>query len=616
MHITQKILSDVAVFTKYAKHMPLLERRETWEEIVDRNKEMHIKKYPILKDEIEDAYRLVYDKKVLPSMRSLQFAGKPIEVNETRIFNCSYAPVDHPYVFAEAMFLLLSGVGFGFSVQRHHVEKLPEIRKPSKSYRYLIADSIEGWADAVKVLVYSYLGKRSTLPAFDFRDIREKGTPLVTSGGKAPGAQPLKDCLHNIQKVLDTKKDGEFLQPIDVYDIMCYIADAVLAGGIRRSAMICLFSMDDQDMLSSKSGNWWELNPQRARSNNSAVVMRHRVKEQDFAEVWKRIRNSGSGEPAFFLSSNAEWGTNPCCEISLRPNQMCNLTEINASSVTSQEDLDERARVASFIGTLQASYTDFHYLREVWKRTCEKDALLGLSMTGIASGTVLDLDIERSAKVVVEENQRVAELIGINPSARLTCVKPAGTTSLVIGSSSGIHAWHAPHYIRRMRLGKDEAIYQYLLENHPELVEDEVFKPHLQAVLSVPQKAPEGAILRDESALDLLSRVRMFNERWVKAGHVNGDNRHNVSVTVSIKENEWDEVGKWLWENRDTYTGISVLPYDGHTYVQAPFEDITEERYNELLAHLTEVDLTKVIERDDHTDRQGELACAGGACLI
>lgn len=911
MHISQKILSDITVYTKYAKYLPDLERRETWEEIVDRNKNMHLKKFPHLKDEIEEAYQYVYDKRVLPSMRSLQFGGKPIDVNQTRIFNCSYAPVDHPYVFAEAMFLLLSGVGFGYSVQRHHVDKLPEIRKPSKSYRYLIGDSIEGWADAVKVLLYSYFGKRSTLPDFDFRDIREKGALLVTSGGKAPGAEPLKDCLHNIKKILDRKNDGEKLRPIEVHDIMCYIADAVLAGGIRRSAMISLFSMDDLDMLTCKSGDWWETNPHRSRANNSAVVLRHRIKENEFMDIWEMIKASGSGEPAFFFSNNQEWGTNPCCvsgdtwvltsegarrakdlvgekhtllvngvemetnengfwksgtkevykletshgyelvlthdhrllrlkdgaqewvelkdihlgdeimisnhreapswgyrssldvvkgynigfliggvdipkeaklsremmekllkeynievgsnkiteeilmsskffhrgflgglfdasskihedggsinkvfrdvdiaknvqnmllrigikshivedieglftliiaintqknsileglvsyepsvwynhvysytnqkkqedywgstvvkitklgeqdvydvnvpeasefcangirahncEIGLRPNQMCNLTEINAMGVYTQEELNNRSRVAAFIGTLQASYTDFHYLREVWKRTCEKDALLGVSMTGIASGGVLKLDLEEAAQVVLDENERVAELIGINKSARTTCVKPAGTTSLVLGTSSGIHAWHNEYYIRTLRLGKDESIYWYLRSEVPDLIEDDITKPHLQAILSVPQKAPEGAITRFESSLDLLDRVKMFNEKWVARGHRSGDNAHNVSVTISVKDDEWDVVGKWMWDNRNSYTGISVLPFSDHVYKQAPFQDSTQEEYNRLVGLLHDIDLTKVTETEDLTDLTGELACAGGACLI
>jgi len=603
---------------KYAKYIPELNRRETWEELVTRNKEMHQKKFPQLKEEIEKVYQLVYDKKVLPSMRSLQFGGKPIEISPNRIYNCAYMPIDHVDSFSEAMFLLLGGTGVGYSVQKHHVEKLPEIKKPSsnRTRRYLIGDSIEGWADAIKVLLESYFGAKASTPIFDFSDIRPKGARLVTSGGKAPGPQPLKDCLHNIKKVLDNKEDGDKLKPIEVHDIVCYIADAVLAGGIRRAALISLFSADDDEMISCKSGNWWELNAQRGRANNSAVLMRHKVTKEYFMDLWKRIELSGAGEPGIYLSNDKDWGTNPCCEIGLRPYQFCNLCEVNASDITSQEDFEERVKAASFIGTLQAGYTDFHYLRDVWKRTTEKDALIGVGMTGIGSGVVLGYDMKKAAKAVKEENERVANLLGINKAARTSTVKPSGTSSLVLGTSSGIHAWHNDYYIRRIRVGKNEAIYTYLSIYHPELVEDEYFRPHDTAVISIPQKAPEGAIMRTESVFQLLERVKKVSTEWVKAGHRGGSNSHNVSATISVKENEWELVGDWMWENKDSYNGLSVLPYDGGTYTQAPFEDCTKETYDNLMKSLKDVDLTKIIELDDDTNLSGELACSGGACEV
>ena len=617
MEISNQILSEITVYMKYTKYLPQLQRRETWAELVTRNKEMHQKKYPALVQEIETAYQYVYDKKILPSMRSLQFGGKPIEISPNRIYNCAYLPIDDYRAFGETMFLLLGGTGVGYSVQTHHIEKLPEIHKPNpkRTRRYLIADSIEGWADAVKALIKSYFESGSTF-VFDFSDIRPKGARLVTSGGKAPGPQPLKECLIKLQGILDAKEDGDKLSSIEVHDMVCHIADAVLAGGIRRAALISLFSADDEEMIACKSGAWWETNPQRGRSNNSATLMRHKLTKEFFMDLWKRVELSGAGEPGIYLTNDKDWGTNPCCEIALRPFQFCNLCEVNASDIESQEDLDARVKAAAFIGTLQAGYTDFHYLRPIWKRTTEKDALIGVSMTGIGSGTVLGYDMKAAAKVVKTENERVAAIIGINRSARTTTVKPAGTTSLTLGTSSGIHAWHNDYYVRRIRVGKNEAIYSYLAINHPELVEDEYFRPHDTAVISIPQKAPEGAILRTESPFQLLDRIKQVHLEWVKPGHRTGNNTHNVSATVSLRDDEWDLAGEWMWNERQNYNGLSVLPYNGGTYTQAPFEDITKEQYETMMKSLHNIDLSQVIELDDNTDLAGEIACAGSSCEI
>ena len=925
-----KILSDITVYSKYAKHIPSKDRRETWDEIVTRNMEMHLKKFPHLATEIEEAYDLVYDKKILPSMRSMQFAGKPVEINPARIYNCCYLPVNDYRSFSEAMFLLLGGTGVGYSVQKHHVEELPEIRKPSKSRRFLIADSIEGWADAVKALMKSYFGL-SSKPLFDFSDIRPKGAMLVTAGGKAPGPDPLKECLFKIEQILNNKEDGSKLTTLECHDILCHIANAVLAGGIRRAAMICGFDFDDEDMLTCKFGNWWELNEQRGRANNSAILLRHKITKEQFMNLWAKIEASGSGEPGFYLSNDKDWFTNPCCftgdmkllthegykafkhldgqeglaynkdgelvpftvwsnglkdivkvktvhtewkctpdhkfmlntgeeceakdlvgkrlmpyfeinkeiseytkygfiqgdgglgrlssdkhkgleiyfgkddsdvaeifnselgkqyingyneilnvlgfssdplptrmfpktfpswkpenklqflkgmysangsiiknhriaykstcrfliedlqhtlslynidsyittnkskevtfkngnytckesydlnitklssilnfakqigfihsykqqaleelikvkapkvlsvkecgqeevydfsldddthwgivegvvvhncEIALRPYQFCNLCEVNVSDIESQEDLNKRVKAAAFIGTLQASYTNFHYLRDIWKRTTEKDALIGVGMTGIGSGEILKYDLNEAAKIVKQENARVAVLIDINKAARATCVKPSGTSSLVLGTASGIHAWHAPYYIRRIRVGKNEALYTYLSIYHPELVEDDFFRPTTQAIIQVPVKAPKDAIIRTESPIQLLERVQHVSNNWIKTGHRSGNNTHNVSATISINKDQWSEVGEWMWDNRDSYNGLSVLPYDNGTYKQAPFEDITEEQYNEMVKHLHNLDLTKIVEINDTTDLKGEAACAGGQCEI
>ena len=616
MEISNQILSDITTYMKYAKYLPNEFRRETWEETVTRNKEMHQETYPDLKEEIEEAYKYVYDKKVLPSMRSLQFGGKPIQISPNRVYNCAYAPIDHPDVFGEIMFLLLGGTGVGYSVQNHHIEDLPILRGPlDRKRRFLIGDSIEGWADAIKVLMHSYFYGKSQ-PIFDFSDIRPKGALLVTSGGKAPGPQPLKDCIHNVRSILESKKVGSKLTSLEAHDIVCHIADAVLAGGIRRAALISLFSIDDESMLTSKFGNWWESNPQRGRANNSALVLRHKITKDKFLKVWDKVEKSGSGEPGVIFSNDKDWGTNPCAEIALRPYQFCNLTELNASTVESQEDLNERARVGAFIGTLQAGYTDFHYLRDVWRRTTEKDALIGVGMTGIASNKCADLNLTEAAEIVKEENKRIAGLLGINAAARTTTVKPSGTSSLVLGVSSGIHGWHNDYYIRRIRVGKNEAIYTYLAQNHPELVEDEFFRPTEQAVIQVPQKAPEGAIYRTESVIDFLERVKRWNTEWVHPGHIDGQNTHNVSATVSVKEDEWEMVGEWMWENRNTFNGLSVLPYFGGSYQQAPFEDTTKEVYEEMFESLKGIDLTKVIEMTDDTDLAGELACIGASCEV
>ena len=608
-------LSKLTVFSKYAKYVPELKRRETWEEIVARYESMMVKKYPKLKDMITQATGYIREKKVLPSMRALQFAGAAAEVNNARIYNCCYLPIDSLHSFNETMFLLLGGTGVGYSVQKHHIAQLPAITKPGKKRTYLIEDSIMGWADAIKVLMKAYL-EGGFMPNFDFRAIRQKGARLVTAGGKAPGPEPLKICLAHVQAVLDRKKEGEKLTPLECHDILCHIANSVLAGGIRRSAMIALFSHDDEEMITCKYGNWWETNEQRGRANNSAVLLRGEVGEEEFRALWKRIEASGSGEPGIYWTNNLDWGTNPCCEIALRPYQFCNLCEVNVSDVKDQEDLNNRVTVAALFGTLQAGFTDFHYLRPIWQKTTEKDALLGIGMTGIGSGEILKYNLSAAANVAKLTNSLISEQTGINEAARVTCIKPSGTTSLVLGTASGIHAWHAPYYLRTMRFGKNEDVAAYLMVNHPELCEDDVLRPTDTVCVRIPVKAPEGSIYRTESPLETLERVKKFSTQWIKPGHISGDNTHNVSATVSIKQDEWPSVGEWMWTNRQVYNGLSVLPFWEHTYQQAPFEDITEEEYNKRISTLHALDLTKVTELDDSVDFGQVAACAGGACEI
>jgi ribonucleoside-diphosphate reductase alpha chain len=615
MDLGLEALSNITVFSKYAKYIPEKGRRETWDEIVDRYEAMMLKKYPFLEDGIKSTIPMIREKKILPSMRALQFAGPAAEVNNARIYNCCFLPVDSIHSFSEAMFLLLGGTGVGYSVQYHHVSELPNITKPGKSRTYLIEDSIMGWADAVKVLMKAYL-EGGFMPKFDFRAIREKGARLVTAGGKAPGPEPLKICLTHVQAILDRKHPGETLSPLECHDILCHIANSVLAGGIRRSAMICLFDYTDEEMITCKYGNWWELNEQRGRSNNSAVLPRGEVTEEQFMELWKRVEASGSGEPGLYWSNDLDWGTNPCCEIALRPYQFCNLCEVNVSDVTDQEDLNARVAAAAYFGTLQAGFTNFHYLRPIWAATTQKDALLGIGMTGIGSGEILKYDLEIAAHVAKTVNRMITEKTGTNEAARITCIKPSGTTSLVLGTASGIHAWHNDYYLRTMRFNKNEDIAVYLMANHPELCEDDVLRPTDTVCVRIPVKAPENSILRTETAIDTLERVKHFSTNWINSGHVDGANTHNVSATISIQQDEWEIVGDWMWENREHYNGLSVLPYWGGTYQQAPFEDISEEEYNKRIVTLKELDLTNVREAEDNVEFSQTAACAGGTCSI
>lgn len=613
-----KLLSDIVVYNKYAKYIPKLKRRETWEDIITRYLTMLTKKYEDLTEEIMLNGQFLYDKRVLPSMRAAQFSGPAIEKNEARIYNCGYMPMSDYRSFSELMFLLLGGTGIGYSVQYHHIEQLPHIQKPLKTAKFLIGDSIEGWADAVKQLMKSYLGKTIVKPRFDYSDIRVKGSRLVTAGGKAPGPEPLKICLTKIEALLNDKENGSQLTPFEVHRINCLIADAVLAGGIRRAALISLFSMDDIEMATCKHGAWWELYPELGRANNSSVILRNRVSKKEFDKLWQITVDSGSGEPGVYFTNDPEYGTNPCAEISLRPYTFCNLTEINAGVVKNQDDFNEAARVASFFGTLQAGFTDFHYLRNTWKINTERDALIGVGITGIANGNLQGLNLTTVCNIVMVENARIADSIGINKAARSTTIKPSGTTSCVVGTSSGIHAWHSKYYIRNMQCTVGDDLYNFFVTYHPKLIKIMDYQPN-DAIIGIPQRAPDVAILReDETALDLLSRVKKFNLEWVQKGHRRGPNSNNVSATISCKPYEWKDVGDWMWDNKDTFNGLSVLPYDGGSYKDAPFQICSKEKYDELLDYINNnpIDLTKIIEEYDNTNLTGEIACGPEGCHV
>lgn len=1045
MNSSQQLLSDLTVFNKYARYNEVSGRRETYSEICDRYEDMMVKKYPQLEVEIIANMHYIRDKKVLPSMRAFQFAGTAMESNNARGFNCSYAPIKDLKVFSEIMFLLLSGCGVGFSVQKHHIEKLPPIQKQGTKVtaedlhyvwydeqqdKYVIEDSIEGWADTIHALILMYFSDLK-IKEFDYSLIRPKGSRIVTSGGKCPGMEPLKTCIDKLCVLLDGKEEGRQLEPIEAHDICCIISDAVLAGGIRRcwwnthvhtskglmliselqvgdqvlgidgeyhevlehehtgkkqictidtsigeyesspnhrwavldtrtddtsikwveakdikdyhrllfmnkaikgvktellpfsftkskadntsidiiipqldvdmawflgflhgngsvevtgrkkavqiaiapdlpntvmkvydqlkrfgvnpkiktykhdkavrvlvnsvqlaaylsqyktpntsivipkcilqgteeirlgylggiidsdgsyksgkkigrkrfqvlstiyeryakdirtliaslgylskvsyqkrkevnwktlykvslisvnqkdelatkllgisektklyynfklskhkvcsihvptnilnkekipahvnvsksyiqytspkeinidsaadvfnynplhyyikvksvevtekevdmydiqvantqsfvaggmvvhnSALISGFSPDDIDMLEAKKGAWWEHAPHRGRANNSAVLERDKTDKKLFDNIWKKVEESKAGEPGLAWTNNKEMFLNPCAEISLQPYQFCNLVEINACKITSQDSFDTICTIASFFGTLQAGFTDFVYLRPIWKETTDAEALIGVGITGIASGRLDNIDLARGAKMVMSENKLIANLIGIHKAARTCTVKPAGSTSCTLSTSSGIHAWHAEHYIRRSQVTKDNPVYEYLLETNPSIVADYKMIPN-SAVIELPQKAPEGATTRDnETVFDLLDRILRFNTEWVHEGHRSGDNMNNVSATLSIKDDEWEQVGEYLWNNRYKYNGIATLPYDGGTYEQAPFETITEEEYERRIALIQPFDFKDIKEETDTTDVKQEIACAGGACEI
>jgi len=615
MDAGMRILSEATIHSKYARYLDKEARRESFSEIIERNKTMHLLKFPQLEAEINRAYELVHAGLVLPSMRSMQFAGPAIAANQARINNCAYTPADNYRCFSEVMFLLLGGTGVGYSVEHQNINQLPVLVEPGIAQKYLIEDSIMGWAESVRVLVKAYLFG-NTLPQFDYSAIRPKGERLITSGGKAPGAAPLRAALVSLKKILKGAV-GRQLTSFEIHCMMCVMADAVLAGGIRRAAMIAFFDKEDTEMATCKHGQWWIKRPYLGRSNNSMVAYRDSFTAEDFKTYWKYVSDSKCGEPGLFWTSSRTARGNPCVEAGLDPNTFCNLGELNANIIYSQEIYNEAAWAVSFIDTLQASYTDFHYLRPIWKEATERDALIGVGITGLAHKEFLKLNHIEAATIVNKTNKELTARIGINQAARCTVIKPSGTTSIVLGSSSGIHAWHSEFYIRRIRVGKHEAIYNFFKENLPEFIEDDKEKPEIQAILGIPCRAPADALLRDEGALNLLQRVEKFYTDWIIPGHNRGLNGHSVSVTVSIKEEEWDLVGEWLWVNRDAYACTSVLPYDGGTYIQAPFESITEDYYWELYNKLpTNLDFTQIIELDDNTSNTEEAACAGGACII
>lgn len=656
-HPDPKAVSDYIHAGKYARYVDYKKRREVYEETVSRAENMHHRRFnhiPGMSERIEKAFDLVRAQRVLPSMRSMQFGGAAIEVNNNRMYNCSATHVDRLEAFSEAFFLLLSGCGVGYSVQFRHVDKLPEFKfiDEKKVTHHVVQDSIEGWADAVKALFRSFVN--GVHVEFAFHLVRDEGVILKTSGGKAPGHLPLKKALEAVRAIL-LGAQGRRLRPVEAHRIMCLLADAVLSGGIRRSAMIALFSLEDSEMMYLKTGDWFEREPWLANANNSVVLKRDDVKQSQFMRIFQMTKQFG--EPGFVFVADYDEVRNPCAEISLncrltityevmkllkdrarRGKPMpsvkmgesytgfafCNLVELNAQKFKTLEDFVEAAEAGTLIGTLQAAYTDMPYLGWVSEVIAEREALLGVGMTGMMDAPDIALDPEHQRHVaerVVEWNAEFAEMIGIRPAARLTTVKPSGTTSLALGNvGSGHHPHHARRYVRRVTANELEAVFQHFRATNPHMC---VKKPDGDWVIEFPVEAPEGARLKsDFSAVEFLEAVRSTQRNWVATGTARPESSpgyvHNVSNTVPVRPEEWERVADYLWSNRDDFAGVSFLPVDDKVYSFAPFEAVVTEadeaRWNQLVAGYRPVDYLALVEEEDATNVSQEPACANGAC--
>ena len=603
----KSLLADIKFYESYSRWIDHEKRYENWNEAVERVMKMHKTFYAenldlellALFNEVETAYKNKY---ILGSQRSLQFGGKELLKHHMRNYNCTCSFADRPEFFGEAFYVLLCGAGVGFSVQKHHIAKLPNIAKPTKEIKtHVVEDSIEGWATALDVLLSSFFenGKHPEYfgytIVFDTSKVRKKGT-LISGGFKAPGPKPLAVALEKISNLINARLEtgATRLRPIDVYDITMHASNAVLSGGVRRSATICLFSIDDEEMANAKTGNWFEDNPQRGRSNNSAVVVRNKVNFEQFSKLIQSVKEFG--EPGFVFVDSTETCFNPCVEIGMHPvfyvnNQKltgwqgCNLTEINGGAVRTKKEFLAACRAAAILGTLQAGYTSFPFLGSVSESIFKKEALLGVSITGWMDNPNFLFDSEllkEGAEVVKTTNLYVANLIGINPAARSTCVKPSGNASVLLQTSSGIHATHAKQTLRMAQMNRENEIVQYLIREFPEMVEDSVWSENgTDVVVSVPMVAPNKAITKDKiGAIEFLEKVKMVQASWVESGTtisrcVDKTVRHNVSNTVEVKANEWDDVAKFLFENRGYFSGISLLPETGdRDYAQAPFTKV------------------------------------------
>jgi ribonucleoside-diphosphate reductase alpha chain len=603
-------LQNYTFVSKYARWDENKNRRETWKEAVDRVKEMMHFKYPEVKEEIDWAYDIMYKKKVLGSQRALQFGGDPILKRHSKIYNCTASYCDRPRFFQECFWLLLCGSGTGFSVQKHHVSKLPtlehDIPDNNEGIKYVIEDSIEGWADALGVLLSSYFSKpidefkmyKNSYVVFDYSQIRQKGTSLSSGVGKAPGFEPLQNGLEKVRLLLDrcVSNGQKKLRPIDAYDIVMHSSDAVLSGGVRRSASLALFSPDDEEMTKAKTGNWYIDNPQRARSNNSALLLKDETTFEEFQNLMESVKEFG--EPGFIWSDSTEMVFNPCVEISLWPVnektgesgwQGCNLSTINCSSIEDEEDFYERCKAAAIIGTLQAGFTKLEYLGKNSEEIFEREALLGVSMTGIMEKHDLILTeqvLKKGSKIAVDTNKEMAKKINIRQAARVTCLKPEGTSSSMLGTSSGIHPHHAKRYIRHVQANVLEAPYQHFKKYNRQACYKSAWSANdTDEIIKFPIEVPDGSKLKNQlPAVEMLEIVKQTQKNWVQ----NGKNKalctkdylcHNVSNTVTVKTDEWNDVTKYIYNNRKYFAGISLIPQSGDKdYQQAPFTTVYTSR--------------------------------------
>lgn len=612
------LLSKLVHHRTYAKRLNFLNRKETPDETIMRVMNMHIDRFPNLADQIVKAFGFVMAGKILPSMRAMQYAGTPILKNNCRQYNCSYLPIDDVTAFSEVLFLLLSGCGVGFSVQHRHAKHLPKVGKPKQHGKFIIQDSIMGWAQALDALVKAYFHS-SILPEFDYSQITPKGVMLTTTGSPAPGPIRLMEMLDAVKGIFEANVD-KHLKSLTIHDLVCTISDCVVSGGVRRAALISLFDADDDQMLKAKTGDWYIKHPYRARANNSAILPRYEIRGQDgkdkFMNVFNMCAQSGSGEPGICLVNDPDMGYNPCNEASLRRNTFCNLTTINQASLLNKSDLIEAAVYASFIGTLQASYTDFPFLRDCWRKNTEEDALLGVSFTGIgdAGDRFSNEDLQHAAYEVVSVNKKYAAILGINIAARTTMLKPEGSSSCVLKTSSGIGPRKGKHYIRRVQINNTDPLLQYLNGIIPELIEP-AYGVNDTSVISIPESAPDDALLEaSDDAFSLFSRIMKYNKYWIAPGHNRGSNRHNVSATLSVKPEEWQPLGEMMWDNIDNFSSIAMFPHDNGIYKQAPFELCTEEHFNKLSQYVKDIDLSNVPL--DSNIRQESIACAGNACEV
>ena len=619
--------------SRYARYLEDQQRREDWSESVQRYMDFmvnhleaehgHIVETPT-KLKVQEAIEKL---EVMPSMRAIMTAGKALDRDNTAGYNCSYLPIDDVKAFDEAMYILLCGTGVGFSVEHKYVEKLPEV--PEKLFEsetnIVVADSKEGWAKALRQLIaLLYSGE---VPKYDLSKVRPSGARLKTFGGRASGSEPLNQLFQfTIYKFKQAA--GRKLSSIDCHDILCKIGEVVVVGGVRRSAMISLSDLEDDKMRACKSGAWWEYNPQRALANNSAMYDEKPDMSQ-FMKEWSSLYESKSGERGIFSRAaskrqaakngrrdiNYDFGTNPCSEIILRPYQFCNLTEVVVRAEDTPADIADKVEIATILGTWQSTLTKFPYLRKVWKKNTEEERLLGVSLTGILDNKVMG-EVNDGARrilrelkqVAVETNANLSTLLGIPQSTAITCVKPSGTVSQLVDSASGIHPRHSSYYIRRVRGDKKDPLSQFLKDQGVH-TEDCVMKPDSTVVFSFPIEAPEGATVRDDlTAIDHLELWMMYQKEWCE---------HKPSVTISVKEEEWMEVGAWVWKNFDDISGISFLPYDGGSYRQAPYEECTKEEYVKLLGNTPpKIKWNELVEVDDNVKGVQELACSSGSCEV